>query len=101
MNVAFAGFRHNHIFSLYTQATENSNIKILGCFEEDEQTRQNVMIDYKLSDDEFKTIDIVVNKFYSFTSKDIVKYMHKEKAYLETKTNEFISFEYAKYIDLR
>ena len=50
---------------------------------------------------ELKTIDIVVNKFYSFTSKDIVKYMHKEKAYLETKTNEFISFEYAKYIDLR
>ena len=62
---------------------------------------KNVMIDYKLSDDELKTIDIVVNKFYSFTSKDIVKYMHKEKAYLETKTNEFISFEYAKYIDLR
>lgn len=49
MNVAFAGFRHNHIFSLYTQATENSNIKILGCFEEDEQTRQNVMRDYNAS----------------------------------------------------
>lgn len=71
--------------------------------EENESTQyliKDVIIDYKLSDQELKTIDTVVNKFNSFSSKDIVKYMHKEQAYIETKTNDFISFEYAKYVNL-
>lgn len=61
---------------------------------------KDVITDYKLTEKELKAIDIVVNKFNAFTSKEIVEYMHKEKAYIETKTNDFISFEYAKYIDL-
>lgn len=61
---------------------------------------KDVETDYKLTEKELNSIDIVINKFNSFSSREIVEYMHKEKAYIETDTNEFISFEYAKYINL-
>lgn len=40
--IAFAGFRHGHIFGLYKQATENPIVKIIGCFEENEEERKKV-----------------------------------------------------------
>ena len=39
MNIAFAGFRHGHIFGLYNIAKDSSEVEIVGCFEEDEATR--------------------------------------------------------------
>ena len=42
MNIAFAGFRHTHIFSLYNKALENENVTIAGCFEEDDGERTAV-----------------------------------------------------------
>lgn len=42
----------------------------------------------------------IIKKFNNFSTKDIVNYMHKEKAYTDTKTNEVIDFSYAKYITL-
>ena len=39
MNIAFAGFRHGHIFVLYNQAVENSDVNISYCFEEDDNAR--------------------------------------------------------------
>lgn len=39
-NIAFAGFRHNHIFGLYTTAMENKEVNIAGCFENDEKARK-------------------------------------------------------------
>lgn len=38
MNIAFAGFRHGHIFSLYNKAEKYANIT--GCFEEDKKERE-------------------------------------------------------------
>lgn len=35
MNLAFAGFRHSHILSLYTAAIQDENVNVVGCFEED------------------------------------------------------------------
>ncbi len=34
INLAFAGFRHSHILSLYNEAVKDENVNILGCFEE-------------------------------------------------------------------
>ncbi len=34
MNLAFAGFRHSHILSLYNAAVTDENVNIVGCFEE-------------------------------------------------------------------
>lgn len=61
---------------------------------------KNVKSDYILSDEEIKTIKDVMEKFKDFKSSQLVEYMHNEKAYIETNQNEFISYEYAKYIDI-
>ncbi len=39
MNIAFAGFRHEHIFSLYNTALDNPEVTITGCCEENEEAR--------------------------------------------------------------
>lgn len=43
MRIAFAGFRHGHIVSLYQKAQENPDVTILGCHEEDDATRQSTI----------------------------------------------------------
>ncbi len=43
-------------------------------------------------------LDKVIHKFKNYTKKDIVDYMHKEKAYIETATNDIILFSLAKEI---
>lgn len=40
MNIAFAGFRHDHISGLYRSALEKTEIKIIGCFEENAEARE-------------------------------------------------------------
>ena len=40
MNIAFAGFRHGHIFVLYQDAAERLDVDISYCYEEDEKARK-------------------------------------------------------------
>lgn len=40
MNIAFAGFRHGHIFALYNSAINDENVNVVGCFEENEEEKQ-------------------------------------------------------------
>ena len=40
MNLAFAGFRHGHIFALYDMAKKNPEVTITGCYEENEPARR-------------------------------------------------------------
>ncbi|MBQ9920740.1 MAG: Gfo/Idh/MocA family oxidoreductase [Clostridia bacterium] len=42
MNLAFAGFRHSHIFGLYDSALKNEKVTVTGCFERDDASRQAV-----------------------------------------------------------
>lgn len=56
-------------------------------------------VDYGvLSDDEKDTLDKVIIKFKDFKAKDIVDYMHEERAYKETSSDEIIQFSLAKEI---
>ena len=41
MNIAFAGFRHSHILALYNDAQKNSDVNVVGCFEEDADTKDS------------------------------------------------------------
>ena len=41
MNIAFAGFRHNHIMVLYNMALKAEGVRITGCFEEDVNARES------------------------------------------------------------
>ena len=45
---------------------------------------------------ELSILELVSNKFMNFNTKDIVGYMHNEKAYQETNLNDVISFDIAK-----
>ena len=51
-----------------------------------------------LSDEDIDILDKVVDKFDSFTAKEIVQYMHEEMAYTKTKDKEIIPFSLAKKI---
>ena len=53
----------------------------------------------RLSNDEKKIIDEVLDKFKDYSSHEISDYMHEEKAYKETKDNEIIPFTFAKEIN--
>ena len=39
--IAFAGFRHGHIFQLYNQVKDCDAIELTGCWEEDEAARKS------------------------------------------------------------
>ncbi|MBQ7109415.1 MAG: Gfo/Idh/MocA family oxidoreductase [Clostridia bacterium] len=81
-NIAFAGFRHNHIFGLYNTATENKEVNILGCFENNEEARQfaadtyNIDFNYnsyrELLDD--AAVDIVaIGDYYGIRGKMVIE----------------------------
>lgn len=58
-----------------------------------------VNMDYSvLTDREKSILDKVIMKFSAYRAKDIVEYMHKEKAYTETRPGEIIPFSLAKEI---
>ncbi len=42
MKIAFAGFRHPHIFPLYESAKVSDKFTLAGCFEEDEATKNEI-----------------------------------------------------------
>ncbi len=72
MNIAFAGFRHGHIFNLWNKAKNNSEVNITGSWEADEKTRavcirQGVVFnypDYEAILNDKKVDTIAVGDFY-------------------------------------
>ena len=56
-------------------------------------------MDYSvLSDKDKKILDAVIEKFKNYKAQEIVEYMHKEKAYIETNPGDIIPFSLAKEI---
>lgn len=51
-----------------------------------------------MSDSEKDILNQVIDKFKNFNAKDIVKYMHAEKAYTDTRAGDIIPFSLAKHI---
>jgi putative zinc finger/helix-turn-helix YgiT family protein len=51
-----------------------------------------------LDSSELDILDKVINYFKEFSSQDIIEYMHKESAYMETTQNQIIPFSLAKDI---
>ena len=48
MRIAFAGFRHPHILSLYRDACKAPNVEIVGCFESDAEVRASLAHEDKI-----------------------------------------------------
>lgn len=53
-----------------------------------------------LSPEEKKILDSVIKELGRKSKDEIVDFMHKERAYLETEPKEVISFEYAQYLQI-
>ena len=80
---------------------ENLNIKEEMSYNYDTMLHvyPTVGMDYSiLSDSEKAILDKVIEKFKNYKAKDIVDYMHEEKAYKETNAGEIIPFSLAKEI---
>ncbi len=70
---------------------------IKGNYEENSIAGKNK--DYDLSLEEKKLIDEIINYFADYTGSQISDYSHQEKAWQESKLNQFINYDYAFDID--
>ena len=99
-------YRHNTMGALPVGHYNLMNLENLNIHEEESYNYELMLhiyptkgMDYSiLSADEKKIIDKVIKKFKDYKAKDIVEYMHKEKAYIETKPGNIIPFSLAKEI---
>lgn len=82
MNAAFAGFRHAHIFPLYSYMQENDDINIVGCFEEDENAKKEaedssgIVFNYNSYDEILndENVDIVaIGDYYEKRGKMVIE----------------------------
>lgn len=53
-----------------------------------------------LSEDDKYILDTVAEKFGQMTKNQLVSFMHKERAYIETMPKDIIQFKYAKYLQI-
>lgn len=53
-----------------------------------------------LSVEDKEILDIVIQKLGKMSKNEIVSFMHKEKAYIETKPRDVISFDYSRYLQI-
>ena len=99
-------YRHNTMGALPVGHYSLMNLENLNIQEEESFNYDSMLhiyptngMDYSvLSEDEKKIIDKVIKKFKNYKAKDIVEYMHEEKAYIETKPGDIIPFSLAKEI---
>lgn len=99
-------YRHESMGALPVGHYSLMNLENLNIKEEMSYTYDTMLhvyptvgMDYSvLSDLEKGILDKVIDKFKNYRTKDIVDYMHKEKAYLETKAGEIIPFSLAREI---
>lgn len=87
---------------LYDQILNNDNIKIELSWIKDYECYliDEVNSNFELTKEEEKIIYFIVNKFKDFNAKQIVNYMHQEKAYKETDLFDIISYDFALNIEL-
>lgn len=99
-------YRHNTMGALPVGHYSLMNLEKLNIQEEESYYYDSMLhiyptrgMDYSvLSDDERIIIDKVIKKFKNYKAKEIVEYMHEEKAYIETKPGDIISFSLSKEI---
>ena len=99
-------YRHNSLGALPVGHYSLMALEKLNVHEEESYNYESMLhiyptngMDYSiLSDDEKKIIDKVIRKFKNYKAKDIIEYMHEEKAYIETNPGDIIPFSLAKEI---
>ena len=87
---------------LYEQILCDSDIDIKEAWMNDYECYyiESVKAEDILLESEKEYIKFIINIFKEFTAKEIVNYMHEEKAYKETSLFDIISYEYANDIKI-
>lgn len=99
-------YRHNDMGALPIGHYSLMNLENLNVREEESYNYDSMLhiyptrgMDYSiLNDDEKNIIDKVIKKFKNYKAKEIIDYMHEEKAYIETRPGDIIPFSLAKKI---
>ena len=99
-------YRHNEMGALPIGHYSLMNLEKLNVKEEASFNYDSMLhiypskgIDYSvLSDKDTAILDVVIKKFKNYTAREIVDYMHEERAYIETNPGEIIPFSIAKEI---
>lgn len=100
-------YRHHSMGALpigHDEIVELDNV-LVDKIEEYELTRYNFYpndkLDMTILDvNDVRILDKVICKFESFSTRDIVEYMHKENAYMETENMELISYSYGNTVEI-
>ncbi len=88
LNIAFAGFRHDHIYGLYLSAVQCEEVNIIGCYEEDAQARKkaeevyNITFSYQSYKDILcdKNVDaIAIGDYYGKRGKMVIEALEHDK----------------------
>ncbi|EOS78371.1 hypothetical protein C817_03623 [Dorea sp. 5-2] len=54
----------------------------------------------ELSDEEKDILDVVIEKLGKMSKNEIINFMHKEQAYVETAPRDIIQFKYAESLQI-
>ena len=57
-------------------------------------------VDHELSDEEKDILDVVIEKLGKMSKNEIINFMHKEQAYVETVPRDIIQFKYAESLQI-
>lgn len=99
-------YRHSEMGALPVGHNALMNLERINVIEEESRNYSSMLhiyptkgMDYTiLTDSDKEVLDEVIRKFKNYDAKQIIDYMHKEKAYLETKSGDNIPFRLAKEI---
>ncbi len=99
-------YRHNDMGALPVGHYSLMNLHRLNIQEEESYNFDSIFhiyptagMDYSvLSDDDISVLDTVIDKFKGFKTREIVEYMHEERAYLDTRQGDIIPFSPAEVI---
>ncbi len=80
LNIAFAGFRHGHIFDLYNRVSKHTDVNLIGAWENDAETRNSLdgKVDFNFSTYEEiladERVDIVaIGDYYGIRGKLVIE----------------------------
>ena len=88
MNIAFAGFRHGHIYGLYDKVLNSERVNLCGCFEENEKARadaaalKNIDFNYAAYEDilsDSKVDAVAIGDYYGKRGKMIIEALKSGK----------------------
>lgn len=89
----------------YNEILKLSSISVQEKIGENENIQYKILYnkEYNIQEitiEEKNILNDIINKFKTMNTKEIVEYMHQEKAYIQTQMEEIISYDYAKEVAL-